>query len=404
MTIQPFKSFLTEAKNVHMEHLEDAILNDGTAGGEQAIEFLSAVTDMLSGNNQSRVDLTVKWDGAPAIFAGINPDNGKFFVGSKSVFNKRTPKINYTNADIDKNHPGGLGERLKIALKHLPKLGIKGILQGDMMFIKSDLKQETIDGQEHVTFQPNTIAYAVPVDSTLSKEIKSSKMGIVFHTAYKGRTFSKLKASFNPRLTALRKTRDVWFRDAAFKDVSGTATFTKAETTKIKKQITKLKTSLSSVSSFLDKFISNTRIIDELKIYSNSMVKQGAAIGSAEDFTTFVKDKMQAAIDNLKTDSAKKRKSTELEDLISELKSNQSKIDKIFSLYRDLSVVKVDIIKKLETIKDIGTFVPTSDGYKSTAPEGFVAIDRYKKGSTLKLVDRMQFSRQNFNAPKNWTP
>ena len=155
-----FTEYLEESKenkNVHLEHIEDEVLNRGVNGTRDAIDFLRSLRDMLAGHSESKVNLTTKWDGAPAVFCGINPDNGKFFVGTKGVFNAN-PKLNYTDADIDANHPSeGLNAKLKVALRYLPKLGIKGVLQGDMMFTKGDLQPHIIDGEEYITFQPNTI-------------------------------------------------------------------------------------------------------------------------------------------------------------------------------------------------------------------------------------------------------
>ncbi|MCX8483377.1 MAG: hypothetical protein ORN50_07330, partial [Crocinitomicaceae bacterium] len=228
-----FTQYLTESKegkNLHLEHIEDEMLNRGVTGAREAINFLRSLRDMLAGHSQSHVNVTTKWDGAPAVFAGINPENGKFFVGTKGVFNA-TPKLNYTDADIDNNHPGeGLNAKLKVALRYLPKLGIKGVLQGDMMFAKGDIKDQTIDGEDYITFQPNTIVYAVPADSKLAKSMTAAQMGIVFHTSYTGKTISDMKASFNIDIGKLSTTKDVWFRDASFVDASGTATFTEAET------------------------------------------------------------------------------------------------------------------------------------------------------------------------------
>ena len=207
---------LLEGKNLHMEHLEDAVLNDGRKGVYAALNFVKSVTDMLDGNTSRGINITVKWDGAPAVFCGTNPENGKFFVATKSLFNK-TPKINYTNSDIDKNHSGGLADKLKLALKYLKGLGIKGILQGDMLYSRNELDSQRIDGETFLTFQPNTIVYAVPIKSDLAKTIKSSKMGIIFHTAYRGKTIENLTAVFNPNVSGLRRTRDVWFDNATRK-------------------------------------------------------------------------------------------------------------------------------------------------------------------------------------------
>ena len=224
-----FKETLIEDKNTHLEHLEDEIINNGVAGAKTAILFLDSLKDMLSGSSAGKTVVTVKWDGAPAVFAGINPENGKFFVATKSLFNK-TPKINYTNADIALNHgSGGLSDKLKVALKHLPELGMKGIFQGDIMFTKDDLAQENIDGVSSLTFTPNTITYAVPDDSKLASTIRKSKIGVVWHTQYTGSTIADLSASFGVNANAFKKSKNVWFDDANLDNVGGVATLSSAE-------------------------------------------------------------------------------------------------------------------------------------------------------------------------------
>ena len=232
-----FTEYLEESKenkNVHLEHIEDEVLNRGVAGARDAINFLRSLRDMLAGHADTKVNLTTKWDGAPAIFCGINPENGKFFVGTKGVFAKNA-KLNYTDADIDSNHPAeGLNKKLKVALRYLPKLGIKGVIQGDMMFTKGDLKPHIIDGVEYITFQPNTIVYAVPTDSKLAQIMMAAQIGVVFHTSYTGKTLEDMKASFGVNIGHLRQTKDVWFRDASFVDATGTATFTEKEMEAIK--------------------------------------------------------------------------------------------------------------------------------------------------------------------------
>ena len=228
-----FTEYLTEGKegkNLHLEHIEDQVLNRGVAGAREAINFLQSLRNMLAGHADTKMNITTKWDGAPAVFAGTNPENGKFFVGTKGIFAKNA-KLNYTDDDIDRNHPAeGLNAKLKMALRYLPKLGIKGILQGDMMFTKGDLKKETIDGESYITFQPNTIVYAVPTSSKLAQMMMAAQVGIVFHTSYTGQKMEDMKASFNIDIGRLATTKDVWFRDASFTDASGSATFTEEET------------------------------------------------------------------------------------------------------------------------------------------------------------------------------
>jgi hypothetical protein len=391
---------ISEAKNVHMEHIEDSIFNEGSAGVNSAIAFLSSVTEMLSGSSKSSIDVTVKWDGAPAVFAGINPENGKFFVATKSIFNVN-PKLNYTKADIAKNHSGGLASKLEVALSVLPKLGIVGILQGDVMFTQEDIQTQTIDGESVYTFQPNTILYAVPVDSDLGKQIKKAKLGIVFHTKYKGKTIQELSASFDPKVNRLARTRDVWFTDADFKDTSGSATLTKAEYTKVMDLIRTAGSAAKRSSRFIDDLASRSEIISELKIYGNTLVRQGVSRGSAEGFINYYNSKMQTAIDKLKTDRAKERKESIRKTILGYLTKNSKQLDSVFALHFALTTIKIHLVRKLERVKQIGTFIKTNDGFRVTAPEGFVAVDRMSN-KALKLVDRMEFSQQNFTAAKNW--
>ena len=226
-----FAETLTEdkgGKNLHLEHLEDEIINYGVNGGRAAINFLQSLRDMLAGSARSSVNMTVKWDGAPAIFAGIDPEDGKFFVAKKSVFNVN-PKLYKTNAEIDADVSGALVSKFKIALAEFSKLGIKGVLQGDLMFT-DDVSTDTIEGTKYYTFQPNTIVYAVPVDSKLGNIIKKAKIGIVWHTTYSGNALQDMKASFGVNISSLSKPSSVWMDDASYRDVSGKATFNAKET------------------------------------------------------------------------------------------------------------------------------------------------------------------------------
>ena len=397
--MKTFGKYIFEAKNTHMEHIEDAVWNEGSSGVETALSFLESVVDMLTGHAKTKVNVTVKWDGAPAVFAGIHPETRKFFVATKSMFNVN-PKINYTNADIDKNHEGNLATKLKVALKYLSKLGIRGILQGDIMFT-DDTSTESIDGEKYLTFRPNTITYAVPADSDSAKEIESAKIGVVWHTSYSGKTIKDLKATFNPQVNKLAKTSQVWSKDADFKDTSGTSTFTRTESEAIIKMIDNAKSLLSSSSSFIDELIVNKTIISELKVYGNILVRQGVNRSSAEDFITHIESKMQTSIDSLKTDKSKLNKTLLKNELLSYLRKNSKNLNSVFALHSALANIKIFIIRKLEQVKQIGTFIKTSDGFKVTAPEGFVAVDRLSN-KALKLVDRLEFSKNNFTVPKNW--
>ena len=400
-----FNGFLTEEKNLHLEHLEDEVLNSGIVGTRGAINFLQSLRDMLAGNVKSSVNVTVKWDGAPAIFAGINPENDQFFVGTKGVFNKNA-KINYTIDDIDRNHPSsGLNQKLKVALTELSKLGIKDVIQGDMMFTQDDLKKETIDGKQYITFQPNTIVYAIPMES--ASQILKSSMGIVFHTTYSGKTMEDMSASFNVNLRGLSKNSGVWFSDANYKDTSGTINFNKEET----KKITSILSDAGKTFRKLDSGILGMLSQDEelkilVKTYNNTKVRAGEKITNTRMHTKglieYIYDKKKKDVDKIKRPQNKAVKQESMDRIMKYFRSNAGQLVRIFDMQNLLVSAKNMIVKKLEGAKGVAdTFIKTPKGFKTTNVEGFVAID--KVGKAVKLVDRLEFSQNNFNAAKNWS-
>ena len=404
-----FKQYLIEAvkegKNLHLEHLEDEVLNHGVDGTRAAINFLQSLRDMLAGNAKKSVNVSVKWDGAPAIFAGINPENGKFFVGTKGVFNVN-PKVNYTDADIDKNHSAaGLNAKLKVALKHLPKLGITDVLQGDMLFTDDDFKTETIDDKSYITFTPNTITYAIPKES--SHKITKAKMGIVWHTTYSGEKLEDMRASFGANIGGLTKTNDVWFSDANYKDTSGTVNFNKAETTKFTNILSLAGKQFRKLSSpFLNGLTKQKDLLILIKTFTNVKVREGQKISNTArhtaDMIKYIDDKLQKDIDKVKTQKTKDTKKKYKDKVVGFLTSNKSHLRNVFDMQNLLVDAKDAVIRKLEKAKGaMDTFIRTENGYRVTAPEGFVAIDQM--GNAVKLVDRLEFSRTNFNAAKDWT-
>ena len=399
-----FNGFLTEAKNLHLEHLEDEVLNNGVVGTRGAINFLQSLRDMLAGSAKSSVNVTVKWDGAPAIFAGINPENGQFFVGTKGVFNKNA-KINYTIDDIDRNHPGiGLNQKLKVALTELSKLGITDVIQGDMMFTQDDLEKKTIDDKQDATFQPNTIVYAVQMES--ASRILSSTMGIVFHTTYSGNTMEDMSASFTVNLRGLDRNAGVWFSNADYKDTSGTINFNKDETKNITKVLSQAGKTFHTLKADILTTISNDNDLKILiKTFNNTKVRTGEKITNTRMHTAgliaWIYDRYKKEVEKVKRPETKKIKQLTMDNKMKFFRSNSSQLVKIFDMQNLLVDAKDQIIRKLEKSKGVmDTFVRTSTGYKVTQPEGFVAID--KLGKAVKLVDRLEFAHQNFTAAKAW--
>ena len=397
-------------KNLHLEHLEDEILNFGVDGGRAAINFLRSLRDMMAGESRSSVNMTVKWDGAPAIFAGIDPEDGKFFVAKKSVFNVN-PKLYKTTQEIDDDLSGTLNAKFKVALEQLSKLNIKGVLQGDLMFT-DDVETEDIDGVKYFTFQPNTIVYAVPVDSDFGKKISSAKIGIVWHTTYTGKSLPDMKAKFGADISKLSTPSSVWMDDASYKDTSGTATFTSAETSTITKILSDTGKTFQKINgpklrAFLRLQDSMTGALAgaSLKTYNNSKVRQGEKITNpaahAKGYEKWVFDSLQKQIDKAKSDKGKEKYENIQKEYVREVKRHTVNLTQVIAFQNLLVDAKMMIVAKLDKVKSIGTFIRTPNGFKATNPEGYVAIDRIK-GNAVKLVDRMEFSFNNFTAIKAW--
>jgi len=403
-----FIQLLNEDKNTHLEHLEDEIINNGLKGAKTAVRFLNSLRDMLNGVGKGSTKITVKWDGAPAVFAGTNPENGKFFVATKSLFNK-TPKINYTNADIASNHGSeGPTDKLKVALKHLPKLGMKGIFQGDIMFTKEDLVEEEVDGVKSVVFTPNTITYAVPADSKLASTIRKASIGVVWHTSYSGKTIAGLKASFGVDASKFKTTKSVWSEDAGVKNVSKVAGLSKADTKSLEKKINQLKGAIKKAGGFFNMLAREKTILSlggQLKIFFNSKIREGMQLSDTKklvvEFNKYYVDRMTKEIASKKREDTKKKFKKIQDSALKELRKHKNEIYFAFATYLAIKEAKMIVVDQLNKIEGIGTFLKTPKGFEVTAPEGYVAINA-KSGKAIKLVDRLGFSYANFTLAKDW--
>ena len=386
-----------------MTHLEDKVLYGGVDGTRQAIFALRDMRDMLAGKKASKV--SVKWDGAPAIFAGTDPRDGKFFVAKKGIFNKN-PKVYKTNQEIDDDTSGDLADKLKDALKYLPELGIKGVIQGDFLFGKGDVSKKKINGESFVTFHPNTIVYAVPVSQ--AKEIMSAKIGIVWHTKYTGNSFETMKADYGVNVSKLKKSKNVWSQDAMLRDVTN-ATMTKKETEQVNEYLSKIGKLFNQTSgTTLRTLESNQELAKLIEQFNNTYVRKGEVVGNTEAHTKklikWISDRYQKEIDKRKTErgkQAQEAKRKKILDFFSE--ENKVNLARMFEMQKLMVLAKLKLINKLNRLSNLETFVKTSKGFKTTGQEGYVAIDTFG-GDAVKLVDRMEFSYNNFSPDivKGW--
>jgi hypothetical protein len=367
------------------------------SGARRALDSIEMVAGMLAGQSNKQYSVTAKWDGSPAIFAGTNPETGKFFVGTKAVFSKGNPRRVESAADADKMYSDQpeLAEVLKAAHKHLSKLGIKGVVQGDMMFGPGRMpEKKTIKGEEYITFKPNTILYAVPVDSELAKRIQRAKIGVIFHTSYSGKTFDDMKSSFKVNVKSFKKTDDVWYDDASYLDETGTVTLTAQQTQDVRDHVIAANKALKTISEQeLSALLSNKTFISTVKMYFNSRIRQGQHFGPTKKLVQGLERFLHERIDKEKTKpESKAKKKDKTSGLIQQMHPT---LVKVVEFMNHVNEAKLALIKKLNAMNKIGTFLQTADGFKVTAPEGFVAVD-HLTDKAIKLVDRLEFSRANF--------
>jgi|TARA_B100001094_G_scaffold73735_1_gene70124 hypothetical protein len=398
-----------EGKNTHMEHVEEEALNRGKEGAEYAINQMMLFADMLKGRTNKKLRVSVKWDGAPAIICGVDPESKKFFVGTKGVFNA-SPKLGTSHEEIDRLYgESGAVSKLHLAYDYLSKLGITGVLQGDFMFDDSSRREEEIDGEKMYTFKPQLITYAVPVDSDIGKRIGSAKFGIVFHTNYEGNTLADATANYDVNVSNLKRSNDVWFDDAFFKDVSGSVLMTKDETAQVKKDLADAMGAYKAVPNAVwEAMKSNDDFIKNFKIWINTNIRQGKLAGDPGEFLNgfidWYKERIEGEIAKLKNQDpekpAVKNRLQKIENNMNFINTNRKGLSGIIIFMTEITNLKKIFITKLNNIESIAHFYKTADGYEAGSPEGYVAIDH--TGGAVKIVDRLEFSRRNFTTPKDF--
>jgi len=380
----------------HLTHLEELILTRQKEGLDTAIEFINALADSFNGNTDSGVFTTVKYDGAPAIICGFNPENNKFFVSTKSIAAK-TPKINYTVQDIEQNYSQvpGLAEKMKLALLYLPKVIKSNVYQCDFMFDKATLNQTVFEGKKLITFKPNTITYAVEVDSELGKKIQTAQIGVVFHTRYTGPNLQQLSKSADVNVSEFNQSSDVWFDDAKFKDMSGTVTLTDDEKTTVSEGLN----SIQKIAVITDWVGLPNNFYTLANTYINTLIRQGKFVEDPEEtfngFIEWYNGRVDKEIEKLKSEAGKQKKIEGKNKFIKFFNTNKMSIVNIFNLTKKIADIKKIFFNKYSTAIKTKQFLTQPDGtLKVTPGEGFVAVD--KSGNMVKLVDRLEFSRANF--------
>jgi hypothetical protein len=388
-----FKFFLTEAadesKLTHLEHAEDHVINAGEKGFAHAYHNLQDVHDKIKGKHNA-TKITTKYDGSPSVVFGHHPQTGKFFVATKSAFNK-SPKLNYTEKDVEENHghAPGLVTKLKHALKHLPKVAPKhGVYQGDLMHSGVKSKEnpegdvESKQGKFH--FKPNTITYSTKHTSTEGKKIAHSKLGIAVHTAYKGDNLENMKAHYAPDLSHFKHHPDVHNIDT--QDDAHKTSMTDEQHAKVEHHMHEATKHFNEAPKDFGHKIDPHR--EHLKVYINKTVRENSK-PSIDGYKQHLTDKFTKEATKLKTDRGIQGKMNELHKHTSHVDAHADHFKSTLNMHHHLQKAKDTLVHALSAKPKFDHHI----GGIKTKPEGYVVV---RNNRPTKLVDRAEFSRANF--------
>lgn len=391
-----FSSYLNESANeeklTHLEHAEDHPINAGEEGFKHAFNTLQETHRALQGK-QSSVSLSTKYDGSPSVIFGHHPETGRFFVASKSVFNK-DPKLNYTESDIQKNHghAPGLVTKLTAALHHLPKVTPnRGVYQGDIMHSGLKSKEnpqgdiESSAGSVH--FKPNTITYSAKNGTPEAAKAKAAKIGVAVHTAYHGNKLEDMKAHYNADVSHFNKHPDVHMIDTSFKPSS--AHYTPDAQKEFEGHMKKAVEAHNKLKSYSHIEGGNENHKEHLKTYINQTVRNKST-PSVAGYTAHVTSKLQKEVDKVKTDKAKAAKTETLNKAIGHIEANKEEFKTTLDIHKHLQNAKNVLAHTLGGAEY--AFHHSIKG-KSVKPEGHVAVINNRPS---KIVDRAEFSAANF--------
>jgi len=390
----------------HLEHLEDEMLNYGVEGCNASVSFLKELMKMLGKKADATGFLQTKWDGAPSVICGKSPTTGMFFVGTKSVFNKTEPKTCYSEEQIDIWYDGDLATKLKYSLKYFQELDFDGVIQGDLLFTDDTLETKTVDGTQYYMFRPNTITYAAPVDSPLGKQIRSAKIGVVFHTHYTGDELASMQARAGAKVASSKDVACIQ-NDTPINKV----TLTPTEIADLNRHITKIERMCQICGPFLDDLVENFgntgdkkfHISTYLKQFFNAEIRDKRNVGNIDEtinaLVNFYDAKMQKELAKIKTPANRVKKCNLVYQSENYLLDNVYEFKAMLALYKEFQMIKQKIIDKLDHLEQFKTFVQTENGYKVTTPEGYVL---HQDGSMIKLVNRLEFAYNNFTLQKQW--
>lgn len=394
----------------HLEHIEDLIINRGQAGAQAALQFMHRLLTAASGGKNERLLTNVKIDGAPSIVAGLIPAGekgaGQFFVGTKSALSPNGKRYTKRNVGmIDQENSPGLAHKLKVALRFLPEIGLNAVYQGDFLFTKDEVKPANVEGADYLIFKPNVITYAVPVDSKAGHEVAQAQMGVVFHTVYEGDTWVDMHATYNPDLSQLKHTPNVWWKSNRVQEDKALP-HAKEDISAVKRELDQADKLLKKIDPrFLATLRDDPKMGELIKLHMNSKVRQGQLVQDVgkhiQEFGVFVKDRFAKDMEKLKSAAGQDKVRVQQTTYLNAIAKTQHELAKLFTFFNHITNAKVAMLGKVGGLEGMSAFYQEDGKYRKTSGEGLVLADA-KSNDVVKLVDRLDFSRINFTQPKDW--
>lgn len=390
----------------HVEHIEDLIINDGIDGAVNTLHFLRRLVDAIGGVDDKELAVNLKIDGSPSLVCGPLPANepnaGEFFVGTKSALSPTGKRYTRLNADsIFEENSKGLAEKLMVALQYLPELGMDAVYQGDFLFTPADLVTQRIAHKHINTCNPNTLTYAID-DENLSQY----KMGAVFHTVYSGDTIADMHATFNPDLSILNANTNVWWKSNKIVDFSSTIPCNITDVELMYKAINTAQDQLIRLDhSVLNTLQLHPQLVSFLKLHTNSKIRTNIPMVDAKEhinhLSKFVYDRHSCDVLKFKTEKKQRSiRDTQQHHALIITRHWEALVD-LFEFFNKITELNLFILNKIVGLDGIQSFYKDGNDFIKTAGEGLIIADTVSH-DIVKLVNRYEFSRINFNMEKDW--
>lgn len=390
----------TKTPSKHLEHVEDLMFGAGTEGLKQTTQVIQNVLFQLRGSTKSKINITEKWDGSPSMFIGKHPETGETFIATKGLLNKE-PKYATSVEQIKEIYPPGLAAKMVPFFNAFQLNNFKGIFQGDVLFWDDESKKQLeIDGHPYLIFKPNTLVYAASKGSHAFAQAAKNKMAIVWHTKYEGKTLNDLSPSYGITEREMPKATNVWSLNAEWEYKHPLDMFSSQF---FNKMVHKLNTIIATAeqNKTIDTITADQELIQLFRQFNNVKIKNNNDIKSygnyIREFQTYVLEYYQKQADKVKQDKTKIAKLEKAKAHIESIQNNYEAWYFMLDAYTLAIDLKLSLLSKLHQSSLLSTFIEDNGGLNSTDPEGYVVVDG---DLVVKFVDRLSFSRFNFNSAR----